>query len=133
MNRILICSLILLASMLTSIRDSYALMDTAKITVRVVDESGKTVEGAEVGIGFGENSQRKERPVDGFTKSDGRFSASEACNSYVGFRVKKSGYYMSSGHYIFKYEKKGFLRWEPWNPEITVVMRKIENSVPMYA
>lgn len=119
--------------MLSTIRVSYALMDTAKITVLVVDESGNPVEGAEVGVGFGENSQRKERPVDGFTKSDGRFSASEACNSSVGFRVKKSGYYMSSGQYIFNYEKKGFLRWEPWNPEIKVVLRKVENPVPMYA
>jgi hypothetical protein len=119
--------------MLATIRDTYALMNTAKITVYVVDESGKPVENAEVGVGFGENSQRKERPVDGFTKSDGRFSASEACNSYVGFRVKKSGYYMSTGQYIFNYEKKGSLRWEPWNPEIKVEIRKIENPVPMYA
>jgi len=133
MTKILFFCLILMASMLSTIRDSCALMDTAKITVHVVDESGNPVEGAEVGVGFGENSQRKERPVDGFTKTDGRFSASEACNSFVGFRVKKPGYYMSSGHYVFDYGKKGLLRWEPWNPEIKVVLRNVENPVPMYA
>lgn len=103
----------------------------SKITIKVVDEKNEPVEGAEVGVGFGENSQKKEKVVKGFTKSDGRFSASEACNSFIGFNVKKSGHYMSIGQYSFT--KKGFLKWEPWNPEVTIILRKIENPVPMYA
>jgi len=112
---------------------SYALMNIAKITVRVVDESGNPVAGANVGVGFELNTQKKEIPMNGITNSEGRFSASEKCNGYIGFNVVKSGYYMSVGQYNFKYEKKGFMQWEPWNPEITVVLRKIENPVPMYA
>lgn len=40
---------------------------------------------------------------------------------------------MSIGNHIFDFEKKGLLGGEPWNAEITVVLRKIENPVPMYA
>ena len=105
----------------------------AKITVKVVDEKGKPIESAKVGVGFGENSQRKENPVDGSTDSEGRFSASAKCNGYIGFKVAKPGYYMSFGNYDFKYENKGIIRWEPWNPEVAIVLRRIENPVPMYA
>lgn len=130
MKSIIFC-IALIGVLLGSFKYSYALLDTAKITIIVVDEEGKLVENARVGIGFEENSARKEIPVDGITKADGRFSASESCNGYIGFNVKKSGYYMSIGKYNF--DKKGLARWEPWNPEITVILRKIENPVPMYA
>lgn len=72
--------------------DVYAI-GMAKVTVKVLDESGNPVENADVGVGFGENSVRKERAVKGVTKSDGTFSASDACNSFIGFNVKKNGYY----------------------------------------
>lgn len=110
---------------------AFALMDTAKITIRVVDESGNPVENANVGIGFGENSRRHEIPVDGYSMADGTFSAAESCNGYIGFTVTKKGYYESIGRYLFM--NKSLIRWEPWNPEITVVLRKIEKPVPMYA
>jgi len=51
-------------------------------------------------------------------------------DNFVGFNVKKDGYYQSFGEYKFKSEVDG--RWEPWDPAITVVLRKIENPVPMY-
>lgn len=110
---------------------SHALMDTAKITIHIIDEAGNPVEGAKVGIGFGENSERHEIPVDGFTDADGKFIASESCNGYIGFNVTKGGYYESVGNYTFK--EKGMLRWEPWNPKVSIVLRKIENPVPLYA
>ena len=108
-----------------------SLMNSAKITIRVYDEAGKPVAGAAVGIGFGENSTRHEIPVDGITGTDGTFSASESCNGYVGFSVTKNGYYKSVGCYNFN--KHGSFRWEPWNPIISIPLRKIENPVPMYA
>lgn len=128
-----IITVIAITITITVTKASYAFMDTAKVTVRVVDESGKAIYGARVGIGFEVNTQKKEIPSDGFTNSEGRFTASEKCNGYIGFKIEKSGYYMSHGQYIFQYEKKGFMRWEPWNPEVTVILRKIENPVPMYA
>lgn len=106
---------------------SFALMDLAKITVRVVDESGKPVENVKVGIGFGKGD------VYGITNSEGRFSGTASSDGHIGFNVTKPGYYMSIGKYDYIYDNKGILRWEPWNQEVMVVLRKIENPVPMYA
>lgn len=115
----------------SNVRPSYALSDKAKITIIVVDEDGVAVKNAHVGVGFETNTREKETSVRGVTNVNGRFVASESCNSSIGFRVTKDGYYKSVGHYLF--EKKNFYGWEPWNPEIIVVLRKIENPVPMYA
>jgi hypothetical protein len=131
MRKTLVIYLFLFTFSLIHSGKSFALMDTAKVTVHVVDELGKPIEGAEVGVGFGVNSQRKEISVKGVTKSDGTFSASELCNGLVGFNVVRRGYYMSIGDYNFS--SKGLLKWEPWNPVVTVVLRKIENPVPMFA
>ncbi|MDX1764111.1 MAG: hypothetical protein R3231_07310 [bacterium] len=49
----------------------------------------------------------------------------------VGFHATKEGYYRSYHDYKFKEKKLG--RWQPWNPTIEVVLRKVENPVPMYA
>jgi hypothetical protein len=105
----------------------------AKLTVHVIDEQRQPVAGARVGFGFEENTGwgTKEIPVIGFTDSGGFFAASAKTSNSVGFNVKKDGYYMSYGDY--RYNEKKFGRWQPWNPEVTVVLRKIEKPLPMYA
>jgi hypothetical protein len=104
----------------------------AKITIKVIDEQGKYIEGAHVGIGFERNTGggTKEIPVDGITDIDGLFSGQERSNNYVGYTVTKEGYYQSTGTYRFK-DNNG--RWEPWNPEVKIILRKIGNPIPMYA
>lgn len=107
--------------------------DQAKITLKIVGEQQKPIENANVKIGF-EVSGRKGpeyNMFEGITKAEGVFSASAACNSHVGFTITKAGYYEGDGKYDFATNSS--LRWEPWNPEITVILRKIENPVPMYA
>jgi len=126
-NRIKLILMAVIVNFLLSTGTSFAFMSLAKITVKVEDESGKPVEGAKVGIGFGKGE------AEGLTNSEGRFSGSANCNSHIGFNAVKPGYYMSIGTYDFNYGKKSIIRWEPWNPEVTVVLRKIENPVPMYA
>lgn len=110
-----------------------AFVDTAKITIEVVDEKGNKIENANVGIGFDDyRTPSNENSVKGLTDSKGYFTGSAPCTSgYLGFNVKKSGYYLSKGHYQFN--GKGSLGWQPWNPTIEVLLRKIENPVPMYA
>jgi len=112
---------------LFSVDTSFAFMNQAKITVRVIDEAGKPVENVKVGIGFGKGD------ADGLTNSEGRFSGAANCNGHIGFNAVKPGYYMSIGTYEFNYGKKSLTRWEPWNPEVTIVLRRVENPVPMYA
>jgi hypothetical protein len=107
--------------------------DDMKLTIKVIDETGKSVDGARVGIGFTKylHWSSKEIPVIGFSDGDGKFSASAKADGYLGFNVLKDDYYKSTGSYKFKEAKNG--KWEPWNPEITVVLRKKENPIPMYA
>ena len=108
-----------------------SLLDQAKITIKVIDEQGVPVEHADVRIRFQINTQKKNNGIDGVTKSDGTVGGTTSTNGHVGFRVIKTGYYESWSSYDFK--DKSTMRWEPWNPEIKVVIRKIENPVPMYA
>lgn len=120
--------MILAAITLSSVNTSFAIvMSQAKITVKVVDEAGRPVDGVKVGIGFGKGD------AEGLTNLEGRFSGSANCNSHIGFNAVKPGYYMSIGTYDFDYGKKSLIRWEPWNPEVTVCLRKIEKPVSMYA
>jgi hypothetical protein len=109
------------------------IFDQAKLTIKVIDEKGSPVELANVRIGFETTTSkgRIENGVDGVTKSDGIFSGSASCKGHVGFRINKTGYYESYGSYDFT--SKNSFRWEPWDPTITVVLKKIENPVAMYA
>lgn len=99
---------------------------TAKVTAIVVNEEGMPMEGIEVVMGF-----EKGGKVSGITNSTGKFSASRGTVRGVAFYVKKEGYYPIYSSYDFYNLQKN--RWLPWNPEVTLVMRKIENPVPMYA
>jgi hypothetical protein len=105
----------------------------AKITVAVIDENGRPVEGADVGIGFEKNTGWgvKEIPVEGRTNTEGLFSGSAFAMGHVGFTASKEDFYKSVGAHDFENGKFG--RWVPWNPIITIVLRRIENPVPMYA
>lgn len=107
--------------------------ETAEVTLKVVDELGKTLEGANVAIGFLRNSSKGgvEKAITGSVNKDGTFTAKCRTNGLVGGNVKKDGYYDSSFDYPFNKKKNG--KWIPWNPVVTVVMRKIQNPVPMYA
>ena len=106
----------------------------AKVTLKIVDEDGKPIQGAQVGVGFmiytkgGWGSTSKH--IEGNTNTKGIFEGLAIADNIVDFSVRKDGYYVSFGTYKFKESSIG--RWQPWDPEITVVLRKIENPVPMY-
>jgi hypothetical protein len=102
----------------------------AKVTLHAVDDSGQLVSGAKVGVGF-DGPGGKYSGENGVTGEDGSFSASGACLGKIQYSAKKTGYYSSHYHYNFK--SMGVFRWEPWNPRLNVLLRKIENPVPMYA
>lgn len=107
----------------------------AKVTVKVVDEFSIPLEKVDVGIGFQEPKGREQGIKDvaerGITGADGIFTASRKAGSHIGFSAEKQGYYKSYGEYHFTTSTDG--RWQPWNPEFKLVLRKIGNPVPMYA
>jgi hypothetical protein len=106
---------------------------TAKL--KVVDETGKPVAGAEVSIAFCIASPQGD-PVDqrvvGFTDTNGLFAASHTDPSVqLAFYAQKAGYYpFWVQHYLgFSVEKKNV----DWNPTPTLVLKKVRSPIPMYA
>lgn len=114
---------------------SWGLEPTAKLSFEVVDEQGKPVENAVVEVGFMQPRDAKkglyEEIEKAVTDANGRCEASHQTVGWAAYTVKKDGYYESRGRYDFV--KKELLKWQPWNQLIHVVLRKIENPVPMYA
>ncbi|PLX45350.1 MAG: hypothetical protein C0609_03310 [Deltaproteobacteria bacterium] len=107
----------------------------AKVTVKVVDEQGFGVEGAEVIVGFVKAKPSgwgtKPNPVNGVTDPSGMFSASGETGPSFQVNALKDGWYRSKMNLRFNEVFEG--KRQPWNPEVKLVMRKIEDPVPMYA
>lgn len=108
-----------------------------KLTVIVVNKNGEPIEGASVGIGFEVNKvsgfgmQRLQK--SGESNDKGIFSAEAIASNYVGYSAKKKGeYYRSFGKPI-QFNENSVGTWKPWNPKVELVLRKIENPIPMYA
>jgi len=114
------------------------LLPTAKLTLKVIDEQGLPVKGADVtiayevpkaaGRGWGSDNVFQR----GSTGENGLFSADGEGASTVGFSAEKAGYYTSDDSFHFK-SKSLLNRWEPWNPTIEVVLKKKRNPVSMFS
>lgn len=112
--------------------NTFAFADQAKVTISVVGEDGLPVEGANAGVSFERNTVKGTQVVTkrGTTDAEGEFTASEDGNGFISCGVHKQSYYDS--YYHVNFSKQNFGRWEPWNPVIQILLRKIENPVPMY-
>ncbi len=135
-SKIFIPFLILLISQTVSA------LPTAKITIKVIDEQGNPVEGAEAGLvletpkGIGQGWGTDTVWVPGITDDEGFFTGEGATGPYVTLSAEKDGYYGVGSKFsqftdvtgIF-----GFRKYKPWNPIIEVVLKKIINPIPMYA
>ncbi len=136
-NRILLTPAIaLLLLSLTGCICFSALAPLAKVTLRVVDESGKPIAGASAGVTFNYGGTwtdpGKFVGAKGLTDTNGYFSASGRTEWGIAYGARQSGYYRTTGlKYIFREPKLG--RWQPWNPELKVVLKKIGQPTAMYA
>jgi len=134
MIRCFVC--VLTALLLISVGcSSFCNYPEAKITVKVFDEFSKPMDNVNVTIGFQEPKLREQGIKDvaesGITGTGGTFTASRKTGTHIAYGAEKLGYYKSYGEYQFTTSKNG--RWQPWNPQFTLVLRKIGNPVPMYA
>lgn len=113
----------------------------ATLTLRVVDDEGNPVEGAEAGFSFnvitrsvgGILAETGLNAKEILTDRGGLATASSRCTKRVYYGARKEGYYETSS-LEYNYKKLGPTRlyWAPYNPELTVVLKKIIEPVPMY-
>jgi len=107
-----------------------------KLTAKIVDENGASIQGASVYLSFsaakqGDGGGLTSSGKEGLSDKDGLFSGSEFTLPYVGVVADKDGYYRSIQKYEFKSSTLLLNRWEPWNPTIEVVLKKKRNPVPI--
>jgi len=115
----------------------------AKITIHVVDESGKPVTNAPVrtssvlignkmGSEFGEEPDYKDITV--LTDADGNavITTANALSPFQFMVINHPGYYFGAGEYNFK-ESSIAGQWQPWNPTVELVLKAVGVQVPMYA
>lgn len=120
---------------------TYAL-PSAKITIKVIDEQGIPVANANAGMGFmtpkgrgkgwGTNSSR----ASGVTDSDGYFTGEGETQPRVSYSANKAGYYGVGGKFNNFTSVSGFIgfrKYQPWNPTVELVLKKIINPIAMYA
>lgn len=120
---------------------TYAL-PSAKITIKVIDEEGMPVANANAGMGFmtpkgrgkgwGTNSSR----ASGVTDSDGYFTGEGETQPRVSYSANKAGYYGVGGKFNNFTSVSGFIgfrKYQPWNPTVELVLKKIINPIAMYA
>jgi len=109
------------------------------LTFRVIDDEGRPVEGAHVSFGGTRRPQHAAEggqgvAIKGLTDAQGLFSGElEVWDAtQAGYSVEKAGHYPARQiSYSAKPAVRG--RWQPWNPTIEVVLKRIKNPVPMYA
>lgn len=115
---------------------SYAL-PTAKVTIKVIDENNMPIEDVHVEVYFKLEGNRSNTDY-GVTDDQGLFEASGSTLQYVGgCNIEKDGYYPGGCNYSERNLTSisgimGFRRWQPWNPTITVVLKKIKEPVALY-
>jgi hypothetical protein len=115
-------------------------LPTAKFTLLVVDENNIPIEGADARISFmkaasgGKGS--KTYFVSGKTDKNGLFTGEGATEYYATYSANSDGYYGTGIKYNGFTDFSGimgFRKWQPWNPILKVVLKKIKNPIPMYA
>lgn len=102
----------------------------AKLVIKVIDEEGQPLEGAKVVLHF-QGGELDKDATRGETNDKGIYSSSGfSSDGVTGGGVYNDGYYKSVFAHDFYVTKFGM--WQPWGKELTVVMRPIDNPVPMY-
>lgn len=130
-----ICCLVLTCFVFNGVAQVY---NKGCITMKVVDEEGRVIVNAKAGATFsidkprGEGWGTKPFSIEGVTDTNGMFTAEATGNPTVYYGAKKNGYY-DTHNLSFMFTNAVLMRWQPWNPTVGVVLRKIANPIPMYA
>lgn len=111
-------------------------LPVARLTLRALDERGIPISGALVEMSFEEPIPQwgggRLVAVTGKTDNEGKFSGEGHSVDIQGGRIFKEGYYSSSPE-SFKFKTVADGKWQPWNPTLDVMLKKVVRPVPMYA
>ena len=108
------------------------------LTLLALDDERTPVEGAKASFGGERRPKYADESsgvaVQGLTNAQGIFAGElEVWNAtQSGYSVEKTGYYPVRQH-SYSAEAPVHGKWQPWNPTIEVVLKRIKNPVPMYA
>ena len=104
-------------------------LPTARLTIKVVDEDGLALPGMPVHVWLSESAVR-----DGQTDTNGIFVAEGPCTiKDIPITIAKPGYYDSKRVYSYpNYMSVEDHKWQPWDPTVTVIVRRIVNPVQMF-
>ena len=108
----------------------------AKITLRVVDTDGTPVANAKVKAYFTQpEGSSNSALVTGASDENGLFTMEKLTKYQCRWEISKKGFYETQGRYEwqskFTMEAYRTKRWQPWNPTIEVVLKKVFNPVKM--
>jgi len=100
------------------------------LTIKAVDEDSVPLPDMPVNVWLSERTVR-----DGKTDRNGLYVAKGECTEKdVPIGLGKTGYYPTDFRYSFPdFIEPSAARWEPWNPVVTAVVRRVVNPIPMYA
>lgn len=106
-----------------------ATLPEAKLTIKVLDDEGRSLSNMPVHVWLSESAIR-----DGQTDSNGLFVAEGTCTiKDIPISVVKQGYYDSRLTYSYpNYVSVKEHKWQPWNPTVTAVVRRVVNPIPMF-
>lgn len=109
-----------------------------KLTVKVIDEEGEPVEGANVNVGIDSRLHMDGyNNYNGVSGEDGTFTVESRGSGSSEIRVTKEGYYRSDpemrwpGDLNNDMEKMKEIGFRPWNPTVSVILKKIGDPIPM--
>lgn len=111
-----------------------------KVTLRVIDDLNNIVTNAHVNMTF-EHENKGNQTFEADTDENGEATFTGTANYAAYYTITKQGYYKTWEKYKFSHAGKECaerdklipwkIRWIPWNPTVTVVLKKIRNPIPM--
>lgn len=109
-----------------------------QVTFQVVDDVGMPLSGAVVSASYyvppPPNAREAGSRKTGVTDTNGFITLSAHSGPAIAYGAGKNSYYSTSGlGYKWDPASKTDGKWQPWNPTLSMVLKKVGTPVPMYA
>ena len=127
---------LLIAMILTAVALDVSASAPTKVTLKVVDEQGEPVVNAKAWVNFyaKQGLFGRDEVKSTNTARGGVAVISGESMSAIDYGAVKDGYYATLNRFFFERPEGSyrFGRYEPWNPILELVLKKIRNPVSLY-